>query len=291
MELNEESELTNMLNHMCSILNIQIKKENPILILYDICASPNITDELLNMLLISGCKIICDPNKLYQCPLKLLFTNPSLSFELFVKCVDYIIKKCSYNQIITADLDPLFEQSESHSFLHLMFQNPSFNSQMLNYLYQIDPSLAIYTLDIFGRAPLYHAILLNNNDLYQIIQTIKSYPYPNSFNSDTYIKHCIIGVTEWTFPYKFLAKALDSIVKLNEKIIEDLVRLDGNIGQLINPDYLTQEICNGFYSSEYFQKEIININYIPKKFRSNLCLIKPIGTRTKQASKTIEPPE
>jgi hypothetical protein len=203
-------------------------------------------------------------------PLAFLLINIQ-SIENFIIVIDYMIDtNINLNTIISA---------EKKTILHWIFAGDKFNAQMLNYLYQRVPQLDIWCEDETGRSPLFHAMYYmyygNENEespkLFELLQVIKSY---ESSHSRTKI---ITEYTEYTDYYKH-DQLIQTINKYamdpNQSTIHALIGLCGELFPSIDPINLTQDICNQFYSSKYFQcnpDQVPLIKLIPEQFPRKPC--------------------
>jgi hypothetical protein len=249
--------------------------ENSILDL--LCANCNLTPEVFQWLLSNYPNSISDN---YILKNMLLNLNRNIfPMEEFIIVIDHIISN-------KGNLYWKFSEYDTN-ILHWIFGNKSFNAHMLNYLYQRVPQLDIECEDIFKRSPLFYALMCSSR-LLELLQVIKSYE-PTQYRTKIRIKYTDGNIIYW-LEETINRYAQDS----DQSTICALVGLCGELFSLIVPIYLTQDICNEFYSSKYFcwsqDKESL-IKLIPDQFQTNLLNVNSHGRKTKPAFRVQLEPE
>jgi hypothetical protein len=223
-----------------------------------LCSNPDLTPQVLQWLLSNY------PNSISNNHLEKILRNLDQDRQIFpmeeyIILIDYLIK-------IKANLYWKISESDTN-ILHWIFNNLSFNARMLNYLYQRVPQLDIECEDILERSPLYFAIVYSSR-LLELLQVIKSYE-PTQSRTKIKIKYKETHRTN-TLTQRINQYAQDS----DQSTICALVGLCGELFPLIEIKYLTQDICNEFYSSKYFcwsqDKESL-IKLIPEPFPRKPC--------------------
>jgi hypothetical protein len=240
--------------------------ENSILDL--LCANRKLTPEALQWLLSNY------PNSIWDWHLEHILRNLDRNRQIFpmeeyIILIDYLIK-------IKGNLYWKFSKYNTN-ILHWIFANESFNAPMLNYLFEIDPKLNITHENREGETPLNIAIL-KSHQLLELLQVIKSHESTQTRTRFT-LKYIRVEIRLKTAIYFY---ARDS----NQSTICALVGLCGESFSLIDITYLSQDICNQFYSSKYFkwspdQDSLIKL--IPKQFQTNLRDVNSHGLKTKPA--------
>jgi hypothetical protein len=223
-----------------------------------LCANCNLTPEVLQWLLSNYPNSISD-NHLKK-NLRNLGRNRNIfPMEEYIILIDYLIK-------IKGNLYWKIP-GYGTNILHELFAVRSFNAPMLNYLYQMDPQLDIWCEDNYEVSPLFYTIY-NSYRLLELLHVIKSYE-PTQSRTKIRIKYTD-GNINYSFEKTINQYAQDS----DQSTICALVGLCGELFSLIDPIYLTQEICSQFYSSKYFcwstdQNSLIKL--IPEQFPRKPC--------------------
>jgi hypothetical protein len=247
-------------------------------ILYSLCRNRKLTIHIIRWLLSEYPQAISVNDGCNWSPLEDFFVSNVFSIEQFTIIIDHIIginfnlyNKYSANQII----------------LHSIFASESFDGPMLNYLYQRDPHLNITFENDLEVSPLFNLILYSRK-LYEMIQVIKS-------NEPVHSKTQIRTRYTDTYSYTELKTAINMYSrKFDQSTICALIESCGELFSLIRPKYLTQDICNQFYSSKYFcwspdQDSLIKL--IPEQFQTNLRDVNSHGQKTKPALRVQLEPE
>jgi hypothetical protein len=207
--------------------------------------------------------------------------------EEYIILIDYLIK-------IKGNLYWKISGSDTN-ILHWLFANRLFNAPMLNWLYQKDPQLDIGCENAYGQSPLFYALMCSSR-LLELLQVIKSYE-PTQYRTKIIIKNTDGNIIYW------LEETINRYAQDSDKsTICALVGLCGELFPLIEIKYLTQDICNQFYSSKYFhgshvafgecdpdQESLIKL--IPEQFRTNLLNVNLQGRKTKPALRVQLKPE
>jgi hypothetical protein len=245
-----------------------------------ICLNPKLTVQVFQWLLSNYPDSILD---YFESILTRLYKSVR-PMEEYILMIDHIIK-------IKGNL--YWKLNSRHNILHWIFVNKSFDVPMLNYLYQRVPQLDIGCEDTNERSPLYYVIVYSSR-LLELLQVIKSYELANSrvhikvniiydANSNTHIQVKYMCDTNTVQ----LAQAINRYAKhFNQSTICALIGLCGELFPLIEIEYLTQDICNQFYSSKYFQwstDQDFLIKLIPEQFQNNLRNVNSHGLKTKPA--------
>ncbi len=204
-------------------------------------------------------------------PINTLIYHNKLTIEIFTLIFDHLI---NYTNLFSTNY-------KLDSFLHAVFHNKTFNGHMFNYLWKKIPQLDITRENTLEVSPLFVGICFNPN-LYDLLQVIKSY---EPVHSRTQIK------VQYTGYYKRnqLSQAINKYaMDPNQSTINLLIKTCGELFPLIEIKYLTQDICNQFYSSKYFkwtpdpdQEPLIKL--IPEQFQTNLLDVNSHGQKTKPA--------
>jgi hypothetical protein len=253
-------------------------------ILECICSSPDLTPQVLQWLLSNYPNYISD-NLLINMLLNL--NRNIFPMEKFIILIDHIIsnKGNLYWKISGSDTN----------ILHWIFDNISFNAPMLDYLYKRVPQFDIECEDIFERSPLYFVIVYSSR-LLELLQVIKSYE-PAQYRTTIRIKYKV------TYRTDIFIEAINRHAKdLDQSKICALIGLCGELFSLIKIKYLTQDICNEFYSSKYFHGSHVAfgecnsdqeflIKLIPEQFQTNLLNVNSRGLKTKPALRVQLEPE
>jgi hypothetical protein len=246
-------------------------------ILHLICSNPNLTPQVIQWLF-SKYPIYIIQFKIKQTtyyPIETLISHDNLTIEIFILIIDHLINHRKFN---------IYGQT----LLDKMFNYKSFNGLMLNYLWERMPYIDITCEDSLGISPLFN-IIINSSNLFEILQVIK-------LNEDDDYRTCI----STNYPCAISRAKLDIVINdyardSNQLTICALIGLCGELFSLIQIQYLTQDICNRFFSSKYFQGKAIRsdvdsntnenslIKLIPEQFQSNLRNLNLRGWKTKSA--------
>jgi hypothetical protein len=225
-----------------------------------LCANRNLTPQVLRWLLSNY------PNSISENLLKNILLN--LQWDIFPteKYMEKYIIVIDHLILIKANLCLKYSRSDTN-ILHWIFDNISFNACMLDYLYQRVPQFDIECEDIFEKSLLYFVIVYSSR-LVELLQVIKSYE-PAQSRTKIRIKY------KETHRTDILIEAINRHAKDSDQSkICALIGLCGELFSLIKIKYLTQEICNQFYSSKYFRwsqdKEPL-IKLIPEQFPRKPC--------------------
>jgi hypothetical protein len=223
-----------------------------------LCANRNLTPKVLRWLLSNY------PNSISANHFEEILRNVNQDRDIFpmeeyIILIDHIIK-------IKGNLYCKIAESNTN-ILHWIFNSISFDAPMLNYLYQLDPQLDIWCENSYERSPLFFAIY-NSPRLLELLQVIKSYE-PAQSRTKIKIKY------KETQRTNILTQRINRYAKdSDQSTICALIGLCGELFSLIDPIYLTQDICNQFYSSKYFcwsqDKESL-IKLIPEQFPRKPC--------------------
>jgi hypothetical protein len=232
-------------------------------ILECICSNPDLTPQVLQWLLSNYPNSISD-NHLEHILRNLDQNRQIFPMEEYIILIDHIIK-------IKGNLYNIFFQCKisgsDTNILHWIFAKRSFDAPMLNYLYQMDPQLDIWCEDSYERSPLFFAIN-NSYRLLELLQVIKSYE-PAQSRTKIRTKY-----TEKNRNQSFVNLINRYAQDSDQSTICALIGLCGELFPLIKIKYLTQDICNQFYSSKYFcwsqDKESL-IKLIPEQFPRKPC--------------------
>jgi hypothetical protein len=245
-----------------------------------LCENRNLTPKVLQWLLSNYPNSISDN---YLHILKNLEWNRDIfPMEEYIILIDYLIK-------IKANLYWKISGSNTN-ILHWIFANRSFDAPMLNYLYQMDPQLNIECEDSYEKSQLFYVIVYSSR-LLELLQIIKSHE-PAQSRTKIIIKY---KGTYRTNTLNTLTQRINQYAQDSDKsTICALVGLCGELFSLIEIKYLTQDICNQFYSSKYFcwsqDKESL-IKLIPDQFQPNLLNVNSHGRKTKPALRVQLEPE
>jgi hypothetical protein len=234
-----------------------------------ICNNPNLTNQVFQWLISNYPDFILNSQYYYQ--------MYDLPMEKLIIVIDHVIK-IRGNLYVGISAEPV---------LHCVFASKSFDTTILNYLWNRDPQLDIMYEDSRGYSPLYYAII-SSSRLLELLTVIKSYK-PVNYNIPNKFKcKYACGRIQLRLVVNIYAK------ESNQSTIHALIEFCGELFPLIKPEYLTQDICNRFYSSKYFhgshvafgecnpdQKYLIKL--IPKQFRFNLRDVNSHGHKTKPA--------
>jgi hypothetical protein len=247
-----------------------------------LCANCNLTPEVLQWILSNY------PDSISDTHLQKILRNLDLDRNIFpmeeyIILIDYLIK-------IKGNLYWKFSGYDSSilpTILHWLFSNRLFDVPMLNWLYQKDPQLDIGCENDWEISPLFYTIY-NSDRLLEPLQVIKSYE-PAQSRTTIRIKY-----TDGNINHLF-EKTINQYAKYpDQSTICALVGLCGELFSLIRPEYLSQDICNEFYSSKYFcwsqDKESL-IKLIPDQFQTNLRNVNSHGQKTKPALRVQLEPE
>jgi hypothetical protein len=224
-------------------------------IVFSICENPKLPFNVIQWLFEEYPEYIIQNEK--GSPIEFLISNINLTIKVFTLIVDHLINHINFLSIHN-NLDKL---------VCAMFNNRTFDGPMLNYLYQRNPQLNIMYENACGQSPLFFAIN-NSSRLLELLQVIKSYE-PAHSRTQIRIKYTNI------FIHVEFSDAINNYAQdPDQSTICALVGLCGELFSLIRPKYLTQDICNQFYSSKYFcwsqDKESL-IKLIPEQFPRKPC--------------------
>jgi hypothetical protein len=234
--------------------------------------------------------IQCKSNGYIHSPLMLGFAFIKLTNDIFTLIIDHLISHESlYLSVYKLE-----------HFIYKIFSNRTFDGSMLNYLYQRVPQLNIMHEDDLEKSPLFYAIV-ESPRLLELLHVIKS-------NEPTHTRIQIRTKYSNIFTLSELTIVINRHAENSDKsTICALVGLCGELFKLISKQtfgkkYLTQEICNQFYSSKYFhgshvafgecdpdQESLIEL--IPEQFRTNLLNVNLQGRKTKPALRVQLEPE
>jgi hypothetical protein len=232
-------------------------------ILVWICSNPNLTIPVIKWLLKKFPTHIIrieikHTDWIEYTPIETLITNNKLTIENFSLIIDHLISHASLREI--------------YELVPVIFIKSTFNGSMLAYLLARVPEFDITWKESYHQPPLYYMIV--SSRLLEFIQVIKSFvptksiiKLPESNNMYHYINNCFVRGSD-------------------KSTICALVGLCGELFPLIEIEYLTQDICNQFYSSNYFQYNPDQdplIKLIPEQFQTNLQDVNSRGRKTKPA--------
>jgi hypothetical protein len=204
-------------------------------------------------------------------PLYVAFSE-KLDMEIFEIIIRFIIDRTD-NLAILLDYG-----DETTNGFWTLCKNQTWTSQMLELMFELDPTLCPRQLDIISAISEFNVSRLAEiiNVLYKHLEHYPELPVTNIELEDTridyYFEHGLNTFATWT----------------DEQPILYVIKLSGELFKLIHPSNLTQNICNAFLSSDYARTYLDQsklLEMIPEKFRKHGSRTKP-GYRPCQINPT-----
>ncbi len=204
-------------------------------------------------------------------PLSILFNNQSLNIPLLKYLDKYIDSRDLWDFVSKG------KNSITSAPITKLFSNRKFTPEMLKLLLEHKPDINLTCRDEFAYYPFSALLRTPIETIWEFLLIINCYQkeiqitpnYTGYRDCDKYVQ---LNVNR-------IAQCSQSNI-LNPKPVELLVKLSGELFKLIKPEYLTLEISNSFYNSEWFKTHPEEINLIPDKFHSQLVMVKS-GSKTK----------